>query len=118
MSARRSVTWPGSRCARLLAVVVLGLLCTGLAGAQEKVPAAHEKLKEGSLTDDHGIFLPVPASHPGRRYPAADQFPMGPAVGERLPEFSLPNQAGRSVDFHKDRGDSKAIVVFHRSAVW
>jgi len=118
MLTRRSVTWPGSRRARLLAVVVLGLLCPGLAAAQEKVPAAHEKLERGSLTDDHGIFLPVPASHPGRRYPATDEYPTGPAVGERLPEFSLPNQAGRIIDFHQDRGNSKAIVVFHRSVVW
>ena len=74
MLARRSVTWPGSRRARLLAVVVLGLLCPGLAAAQEKVPAAHEKLEKGSLTDDLGIFVPVPASHPGRRYPASDRL--------------------------------------------
>ena len=118
MSEKRSLTLPGLRCARILAVVVLGLLCSGLTVAEENVPAAHEKLKKGSMTDDLGIFVPVPASHPGRRYPASDKFPTGPAVGERLPEFSLPNQAGRIVDFHQDRGNSKAIVVFHRSVVW
>jgi hypothetical protein len=45
------------------------------------------------------------------------EFPTGPAVGDRLPEFKLPNQDGDMIDFHADRGDCKAIVVFYRSAV-
>ena len=85
---------------------------------EEKVKAAHENLPADSLKDDLGITVPVPASHPGRRYPAEHEFPTGPAVGERLPEFELPNQNGELVDFHAHRGDSKAIVVFYRSAVW
>ena len=84
----------------------------------ERVKAAHENLPADSLKDDLGITVPVPASHPGRRYPAEHDFPTGPAIGERLPEFELPNQDGEPVDFHADRGDSKAIVVFYRSAVW
>ena len=84
----------------------------------EKVKAAHENLPADSMKDDLGITVPVPASHPGRRYPAEHEFPTGPAIGERLPEFELPNQDGELVDFHADRGDSKAIVVFYRSAVW
>ena len=86
--------------------------------AQERVKGAHEDLEPGSQTDDLGIFVPIPASHPGRRYPADQEFPTGPAVGERLPDFSLPNQNGEMIDFHEDRGDSRAIVVFFRSAVW
>jgi len=88
------------------------------AAAQEHVKGAHENLEPGSQTDDLGIFVPIPASHPGRRYPASDDFPTGPAIGERLPDFSLPNQNGEMIDFHQHRGDSKAIVVFYRSAVW
>ena len=84
----------------------------------KKVKAAHEKLPADSLNDDLGITVPVPASHPGRRYPAEHEFPTGPATGERLPEFELPNQDGELIDFHADRGDSKAVVVFYRSAVW
>ncbi len=86
--------------------------------AQEKVEGAHEKLEPGATTDDLGITVGVPASHPGRRYPASEDFPTGPEVGERLPEFTLTNQRGEVVDFHADRGDSKAVVVFYRSAVW
>jgi hypothetical protein len=84
----------------------------------ERVRGAHENLPAGSFKDDLGITVPVPASHPGRRYPADHDFPTGPEIGERLPEFELPNQDGELVDFHSDRGESKAIVVFYRSAVW
>ncbi|MXY24880.1 MAG: hypothetical protein F4Y45_10210 [Acidobacteria bacterium] len=88
--------------------------------AQEAAPvrSAHEDLEPGTQTDDLGITFGLPASHPGRRYPASHEFPSGPEVGQRLPEFSLPNQQGRMVDYHADRGDSKSIVVFYRSAVW
>lgn len=82
------------------------------------VTPAHEALEPGTQTDDFGVTLGMPASHPARRYPASDDFPTGPSIGERLPEFSLPNQTGRMVDFHTDRGDAKSIVVFYRSAVW
>ena len=69
-------------------------------------------------TDDLGITIPYPVSHPGRRYPASDEFPTGPEIGERLPAFSLPNQQGRVVEYHADLDGSKSIVVFYRSAVW
>lgn len=90
----------------------------GPAQAQEPIRSAHENLEPGTETDDLGITIPIPASHPARRYPASDEFPTGPEIGERLPTFSLPNQHGRMVDYHADRGDSKSIVVFYRSAVW
>jgi len=90
----------------------------GPAQAQEPIRSAHENLEPGTETDDLGITIPIPASHPARRYPASDEFPTGPEIGERLPTFSLPNQYGRMVDYHADRGDSKSIVVFYRSAVW
>lgn len=82
------------------------------------VQAAHEALPEGSRVDDMGISGPVPVDHPGRRYPATHDFPTGPAIGERLPDFALPNQNGEPVNYHADRGDSKSVVVFFRSAVW
>jgi hypothetical protein len=66
---------------------------------------------------------PAPAArpaggHPAQRVPAAADFPTGPALGERLPDFRLPNQRGEWVDFHADRAGRKAAVVFQRSAVW
>lgn len=59
-----------------------------------------------------------PGAHPAQRSPSGADFPTGPAIGERLPDFRLPNQRGETVDFHADRGGSKAAVMFQRSAVW
>ena len=104
----------------LLPVGLVLLFAAGFqpALAQERVKAAHENLEPGAREDDLGIIVSIPASHPGRRYPASHDFPTGPDVGERLPDFSLANQNGERVDFHPHRGGSKAVVVFYRSAVW
>lgn len=57
------------------------------------------------------VGLPVRANLPkGMR--------VGPEVGDRLPDFTLPDQHGNPIDFHTDRGSSPAVVVFYRSAVW
>ncbi len=73
----------------------------------------------GEKTDDLGITVPMASvDFPARRYPASQEFPTGPDVGERLPEFTLPNQDGELIDFHQHRGASKSIVVFYRSVVW
>lgn len=94
-------------------------LGAGAGWAEEKsVKAAHENLEAGARTDDLGITVPIPASHPGRRYPASHEFPSGPEVGERLPDFRLSNQNGEMIEYHSNHGDSKSIVVFYRSAVW
>ena len=92
---------------------------TNAAAQSEKVRGAHEGMAPGEKTDDLGITVPMAAvDYPARRYPASEEFPTGPEIGERLPEFSLPNQDGEMIDFHEDRGDAKSIVVFYRSAVW
>ena len=61
---------------------------------------------------------PAPARHPAQRIPSSPDFPTGPAVGEHLPEFRLPNQHGEPIDFHVDRAGRKAALLFQRSAVW
>ncbi len=104
----------------LLTILALMSMATATVAGQAPDPVrpAHENLEPGTRTDDLGITIAIPASHPARRYPASHEFPTGPEIGERLPAFSLPNQHGRIVDYHADRGDSKSIVVFYRSAVW
>jgi hypothetical protein len=98
---------------------VMSMMTVSIAGQEPTlIKPAHENLEPGTQTDDLGVTLGIPASHPARRYPASEEFPTGPEIGERLPEFSLLNQEGRVVDYHADRGDSKSIVVFYRSAVW
>ena len=89
-----------------------------VAQTPETVRPAHDSLEPGTRTDDLGITIGIPVEHPGRRYPASHEFPTGPEIGERLPTFSLPNQHGRFIDYHADRGSSKSVVVFYRSAVW
>ena len=103
-----------------LAAALALLMAPTAVMAQDTGPvrSAHENLEPGTQTDDLGITIGIPASHPARRYPESHEFPTGPAIGERLPEFALPNQSGRVVDYHADRGDSRSIVVFYRSAVW
>jgi len=67
--------------------------------------------------DEFGLLAPLPAAD-GQRQPLDTETPTGPEVGTRLPDFTLPSAAGRTVSFHQDRGRSKAAVVFFRSAVW
>ena len=67
--------------------------------------------------DELGFDAPAPLGHPGR-VGLPQGHPTGPEVGERLPDFRLPDQHGRSLDFHEDRGRAKAAVVFYRSVVW
>ena len=55
---------------------------------------------------------------PNFRYPETADFPTGPDVGERLPDFTLPDQRGTPVNFTEARAGRRALVVFHRSARW
>ena len=85
-----------------------------LRGAHESVPNPQE-----TYTDERGLRVEgLGLDFPARRYPASAEFPTGPALGERLPDFTLPNQHGEPVAFHADRGGQGAVVVFYRSAVW
>ncbi len=116
----------GARLLKFAPGLMLATLVTvsiGLAeyahGQTAQVRGAHEGMAPGEKTDDLGITVPIaPVDFPARRYPASEEFPTGPAIGERLPEFTLSNQYDELIDFHADRGESKAIVVFYRSAVW
>lgn len=55
---------------------------------------------------------------PGRRFPASDEFPTGPAVGEPLPDFTLSDQRGQAVSLSEAMAGQRAVVFFHRSAAW
>ena len=43
---------------------------------------------------------------------------LGPQVGERVPEFSLPDQTGRIRSLESVMGPRGAMLVFLRSADW
>ena len=42
----------------------------------------------------------------------------GPAVGARAPDFSAPDQAGRTQTLKSIMGPKGAMLVFYRSADW
>lgn len=67
--------------------------------------------------DELGFVAPLPASD-GQRLIPPEGFPTGPALGELLPDFELPAADGRTIRLHADRGRSKAVLTFLRSAVW
>jgi hypothetical protein len=50
--------------------------------------------------------------------PALDFSQIGPQVGARFPDVVLPDQHGRRVSLHEERAGRRALVVFHRSALW
>ena len=80
------------------ALLVL-LTSTGAALSQQEVTAAPPD-PEDERIDKYGISVPISATHPGRRFPSAEGFPTGPAIGERLPDFELSDQRGRTIEFH------------------
>ena len=93
----------------------------GHAQTTDTVRGAHESVRDPgrTFTDDLDLTVPdIPVDHPARVYPATDDFPTGPDLGERFPDFALPNQRGELIDFHRDRAARKAVVAFIRSAVW
>ena len=66
--------------------------------------------------DHHGFDAPAPLGHPARAG-LPEGHSTGPEIGERLPDFTLPDASGTEVDY-QDRSGRESVVVFFRSAVW
>jgi peroxiredoxin len=47
-----------------------------------------------------------------------DLSKLGPQVGERVPDFSLTDQNGKSLNLRSITGPKGAMLVFFRSADW
>ena len=47
-----------------------------------------------------------------------DVHSLGPQVGERVPNFELPDQNGRLQTLDSIMGPNGAMLLFHRSADW
>ena len=82
--------------------------------------AAHDAVSDprNTFVDELGLESSVPIDHPSVVHPDSGDFPTGPAVGKRLPDFILPNQHGETIDFQKDHAGQGAVLIFYRSAVW
>lgn len=50
--------------------------------------------------------------------PRGDDFPTGPAIGQKMPDFTLNDQSGNSICFSEARGSQQALLLFYRSASW
>ena len=75
------------------------------------------ELGPNQYEDAEGYIAPLPAGSGPRTNPLG-VFPIGPAVGERLPDVVTSDSDGRIVDLHADRNGQPAVLVFTRSVVW
>ena len=57
-------------------------------------------------------------SHAMQSRTPIDVASLGPQVGERVPDFSLPDQHRRERTLKSILGPNGAILLFHRSADW
>jgi len=62
------------------------------------------------------FFMQTPANTQDRE--EIDVASLGPQVGERIPEFALPDQNGTVQTLESIMGEEGAMIVFHRSADW
>ena len=58
--------------------------------------------------------VPIPAHTPAK----IDVSKLGPQVGERVPDFSLKDQNGKTFTLQSIMGPKGAMLVFYRSADW
>ena len=49
---------------------------------------------------------------------AVEVATLGPQVGERVPDFSLPDQSGQAHSLDSIMGPNGVMLVFYRSADW
>ena len=62
---------------------------------------------------------PVPADLYAKHIQATnDRYATGPEPGQRIPDFALPDQNGRSRTLANLLGPNGLFLVFHRSADW
>ena len=61
---------------------------------------------------------PVSGQSPSPGPAAIDVTKLGPQVGEKVPDFSLPDQHGQARTLASVMGPKGLILVFNRSADW
>ena len=65
-----------------------------------------------------GLALAAPAATAAQEREPVDLSSLGPQVGERVPDFALPDQYGRIQTLDSIMGERGAMILFHRSADW
>ena len=81
--------------------------------AQSKANAFHEVLKKMAAGEkvDPALWNDFVTAQ-------NDDLKTGPAVGERVPDFTLPDQYGKEHSLHQLMGPNGLLLVFTRSADW
>ena len=64
------------------------------------------------------LALAVPVALNAEERKPVDVSTLGPQVGERVPDFALPDQYGRIRTLDSIMGEKGAMILFHRSADW
>ena len=64
------------------------------------------------------LALAVPLALDAQERKPVDVSTLGPQVGERVPDFALPDQHGRNRTLDSIMGEKGAMILFHRSADW
>ena len=75
-------------------------------------------LVSGSVALSLAALLSVPAVAAAQGRQRVDVAKLGPQVGERVPDFSLPDQTGKVRNLQSIMGPRGAMIVFYRSADW
>jgi hypothetical protein len=65
-----------------------------------------------------GMLLETPATPQPQPRQKIEVSKLGPQVGERVPDFSLKDQAGKTWTRQSIMGPKGAMLVFLRSADW
>lgn len=64
------------------------------------------------------LALAAPVALNAQERKPVDVSTLGPQVGERVPDFALPDQHGRIRTLDSIVGEKGAMILFHRSADW
>ena len=64
------------------------------------------------------LGTPAPSAAQGPARERVDVSKKGPQVGDRVPDFTLTDQAGRARTLQSLMGDRGLMLVFLRSADW
>jgi hypothetical protein len=65
-----------------------------------------------------GLLIQAPSMAQTPQRQKIDVSKLGPQVGERVPDFSLPDQNGKAQTLQSILGPKGAMLVFIRSADW
>jgi hypothetical protein len=72
----------------------------------------------GVLNSAPGVARPVQSHRDSTPAAAPDVTKLGPQIGERVPEFILPDQHGQMRTLTSLMGPKGLVLVFNRSADW